>query len=76
MIFTLPLLFLLEIPVIDDVDSATVELVDKMESFNVGSEKISALKTVAIKLEVYFITCIKCKQGISYCSFRPCTQPG
>lgn len=56
MIFTLPLLFLLEIPVIDDVDSATVELVDKMESFNVGSEKISALKTVAIKLEVYFIT--------------------
>ena len=52
----LTIIILLEIPVIDDVDSATVELVDKMESFNVGSEKISALKTVAIKLEVYFIT--------------------
>ena len=66
MIFTLTLLFLLEIPVIDDVDSATVELVDKMESFNVGSEKISALKTVAIKLEVYFITLKKCKQGLFF----------
>ena len=36
----------------DDVSSFTAELVEKMEHFKVGQEKVSALKTVAIKLEV------------------------
>ena len=36
----------------DDVGELTAELVEKMEHFKVGQEKVSALKTVAIKLEV------------------------
>ena len=36
----------------EDVGELTTELVEKMEHFNVGQEKISTLKTVAIKLEV------------------------
>ena len=39
-------------PVSEDVGQLTTELVEKMEHFNVGQEKISTLKTVAIKLEV------------------------
>jgi len=55
-----------EMPVIEDVESATVELVDKMESFNVGSEKISALKTVAIKLEVLYSAWMNGALSLSY----------
>ena len=40
-------------PVSEDVGQLTTELVEKMEHFNVGQEKISTLKTVAIKLEVF-----------------------
>ena len=36
----------------DDVGELTAEIVEKMEHFKVGQEKVSALKTVAIKLEV------------------------
>ena len=36
----------------DDVAELTAEIVEKMEHFKVGQEKVSALKTVAIKLEV------------------------
>ena len=35
-----------------DIGTMTADLVEKMEFFNIGKEKISALKTVAIKLEV------------------------
>ena len=38
----------------DDVGELTAELVEKMEHFKVGQEKVSALKTVAIKLEVSY----------------------
>ena len=36
----------------EDVGELTTELVEKMEHFNVGQEKISTMKTIAIKLEV------------------------
>ena len=36
----------------DDVEEFTAELVGKMEHFEIGHEKVSGLKTVAIKLEV------------------------
>ena len=38
----------------EDVGELTTELVEKMEHFNVGQEKISTMKTIAIKLEVRF----------------------
>jgi len=38
----------------DDVGELTAELVEKMEHFKVGQEKVSALKTVAIKLETLY----------------------
>lgn len=36
----------------DDVGEFTTELVEKMEQFKIVDEKVSALKTLAIKLEV------------------------
>ena len=39
-------------PFSEDVGELTTELVEKMEHFNVGKEKISTMKTIAIKLEV------------------------
>ena len=39
-------------PISENVGELTTELVEKMEHFNVGQEKISTLKTIAIKLEV------------------------
>ena len=39
-------------PISEDVGELTTELVEKMEHFNVGQEKISTIKTIAIKLEV------------------------
>ena len=40
------------VPATDDVGEFTAELVEKMEHFKVAQEKVSALKTMAIKLEV------------------------
>merc|ERR1719357_27576 len=38
----------------DDVSTLTTDLVDKLEYFKVGGEKVSPLKTLAIKLETLY----------------------
>jgi len=43
-----------EISATNDVGEFTAELVEKMEHFKVAQEKVSALKTVAIKLEALY----------------------
>lgn len=44
-----------------DVATQATELVEKLEYFKVGEEKVSSLKTLAIKLEVCLIVYFKQK---------------
>lgn len=41
-------------PASDDVGSLTAELVEKLEHFKVGQEKVSSVKNIAIKLEALY----------------------
>ena len=58
----------------DDVEEFTAELVGKMEHFEIGHEKVSGLKTVAIKLEVSDGRELVKTSHRYHC--RRCTQPG
>ena len=41
-------------PTDEDVGSQTAELVEKLEHFKVGQEKVSSVKNIAIKLEALY----------------------